>query len=389
LKDPGSQRSSRAPAPPAADELAAAAELEDLRSAIDAVDAEILDQLNRRAALVLRVGALKRALGQGIYRAARERELIASLQERNPGPFPSAALPAVFREIISASYALEEPLRVAFLGPEGTFSHLAVREIFGSQVEVLPVSTLPEVFSAVERGEVAHAVVPIENTTEGVVTQALDRLLESEVALCGEKLLRISHQLLSRSGRLEDVRRVVSHPQPLAQCRGWLERHLPGVPQAQAPSTAAAAQQAREDPGVAAIGSALGAEVFGLRTVQKNIEDRRDNTTRFLVLGGDPPPPSGNDLTLVAFTVRKAESGALHRLLAPFAEGGVNLTRIHARPLRGTPWEYVFFLELEGHSSDAQVRQAFDAAARRASSHRVLGSFPRAGSPAVDRGGAP
>lgn len=367
---------------PAATDADKGAEVEDglnqLRADIDATDRAILQLLNRRAELVREVGTRKQAIGIPVYRAARERDLIAALVEANTGPFPDLAVPCVFREIISATYALEHPLRVAYLGPEGTFSHLAARETFGSQVETLAVSSIPEVFAAVERGDAEHGLVPVENTTEGVVPQTLDTLIASNVSISGEMLLRISNQLLSRSGRLEDVRRVASHPQPLAQCRLWLDRHLPGAERIQTASTAAAAAMAREHEDVAAIGSSLVANLTGLRTVAASIEDRRDNTTRFLVLGGAAPPPSGNDLTSVAFTVRKSESGALFRLLEPFAAHGVNLTSIQARPLKETPWEYVFFIDLEGHRDEERVRLACQAAAERANSHRLLGSFPRA-----------
>jgi len=356
-----------------------AAELARLRAEIDRVDRELLADLNRRAALVKQVGALKGAAGRGsVYRAGRERDLIEALVRENPGPFPSAALPAIFREIISASRSLEARLRVAFLGPEGTASHLAAGEAFGSQADYLPVATLADVITAVERGEVDHALLPIENTSEGVVTQALDMLLECGVAISGERWLRVSYHLISQSGRREDLRRVASHPQALAQCRGWLDRNLPAAQRVESSSTAVAAALAAERPDVGALVNPTLAEESGLRVVAAAVEDRRDNTTRFLVLGGDLPPPSGSDLTSLAYTVRKAESGALHRLLEPFARHGVNLTSIQARPLRGAPWEYVFFLDLEGHASEPRVRDAIEEAGRAANSFRVLGSFPRA-----------
>ncbi len=354
------------------------AELQRLRGEIDRVDRELLVQLNLRAELVAAVGRVKQAEQIPVYGAARERDLVEALVRENAGPFPSAAIASVFREIVSATRSLEARLRVAFLGPEGTFSHAAVRETFGAQVDLVPVSAFADALAAVERGQADVAVIPVENTSEGVVTQALDALIASELPICGETQLRVSHDLLSRSGRLEDVKRVASHPQPLAQCRGWLDRQLPGVPRIEAASTAAAAALAREDAEIAAIGSPLLAEDGRLRSVASAIEDRRDNSTRFVLVGGAAPGPSGNDLTSLAYTVRKGESGALYRLLEPFATNGVNLTSIQARPLKGTPWEYVFFIDLEGHVSEERVRRACEAAGQRANSYRVLGSFPRA-----------
>jgi chorismate mutase/prephenate dehydratase len=349
-----------------------------LRAEIDAVDRAILSELNKRAELVKQVGDLKRAERSTVYRAARERDLVDALVRSNVGAFPASGVRSVFREIIFATRTLESRLRIAFLGPLGTFSHAAARATFGEQADYVPVATIPDVISAVERHEADHGIVPVENSTDGIVTPTLDALLDTRLALCGETVLRISHCLLSQSGRIEDVKRVASHPQPLAQCRHWLDRHLPGIERLETASTVAATGLALKDPSTAAIASAFAGELAGLETVAASIEDRRDNTTRFLVLGGDAPAPSGNDLTCLAYTVRKGESGALHRLLAPFAAHGVNLTSIQARPLKGTPWEYVFFIDLEGHHSEPRVQAACTDAATLATSWRVLGSFPRA-----------
>jgi chorismate mutase/prephenate dehydratase len=359
------------------DERAAGTALRELRGAIDRIDREILARLNERARLCERIGAEKRAAGAPAYQSARERDLLAALEAENPGPFPTSALRAVFREVVSATRSLEARLRVAYLGPAGTFSHLAVRETFGAEVDVLPQPTIADVFAAVERGEADHGVVPVENTTEGVVTQTLDTLAEADLAICGETTIPVVHCLLSQSGRLEDVRRVASHPQPLAQCRAWLDRHLPGAERVEVASTAVAAALAARERDVAAVGSRLAGEISGLALAATNLQDRRDNSTRFLVLGGEEPARSGNDLTSVVFTVRKAEAGALHRLLAPFAKHGVNLTSIQSRPLKGAPFEYLFFFDVEGHRSDPEVAAALAEAAGVANSARVLGSFPR------------
>ncbi len=354
-------------------------ELARLRERIDAVDTAILDCLNERAQVVQAVGRLKLAEGRAVYSPGREAEIVGRLSQANAGPFPDAALAAVFREIVSGTRALERVLHVSYLGPEGTFSHRAAIELFGRQAVFEPQSSIADVFAAVERGRVQLGVVPIENTTEGIVTATYDLLPEFGGTLCGEFLMAVSYDLLSISGELADVRRVVSHPQPLAQCRAWLDRNLPGVERVEAASTTAAALLAAEDAGIAAIAGAVAAENRGLRAVESEIEDRRDNTTRFVLIGRDAPERGAADLTAVVFTLRKDESGALHRLLDPFASRGVNLTSLHLRPIKDKPWEYLFFLELEGHATDPRVAEALEAAGGAAHSHRVLGSFPHAG----------
>ena len=356
----------------------AEAELARLRAAIDRVDRALLELLNERAELGRSIGALKERSGMPVYSAARERDVLTGLVGNNRGPFPSAAIEPVFREIISATRSLEQRLRIAFLGPEGTYSHLAARRHFGEAAELLATTTIGDVFAAVERGHAELGVVPVENTTEGVVTQTLDAFVASDLTICGEVLQRISHHLLSRSGRLAEIRRVASIGQALAQCRIWLERNLPGVERIETASTAAAARLAAEDAGVAAIGSALAGTAFDLVTIEAAIEDRRDNTTRFLLLSREAPVRSGRDLTSAVFTVSKAQAGALHRLLDPFAQSGVNLTSIQSRPMPGKPFEYLFFLDMEGHRDDPSVARALAEAAVTAYSHRVLGSFPRA-----------
>ena len=363
---------------PSLDPVAEGPELERLRREIDAVDRLILEKLNERARLVQEVGRHKESEATPVYAAARERDLVERLRSDNEGPFPDAGLPNVFREIISATRSLERVVRVSFLGPEGSFAHLAARRQFGGLADLVPAATIPDVYAAVERGVADLGVVPIENSTEGVVTQSLDRCVESEATICAEIVLRISQCLMSKSGRLEDVKRVASHPQGLAQCREWLARHLPGIETVETQSTARAAEWAAETPDVAAITSELAADIFGLEILERAIEDRRDNTTRFLVIGERPPAPSGRDLTSVVFTLRKAESGALHRLLDPFAQHGVNLASIQSRPLKGRPWEYLFFIDLEGHVAEQRVQDALAAASKRVNSYKVLGSFPRA-----------
>jgi chorismate mutase/prephenate dehydratase len=358
-------------------------ELARLRDQIDAVDRAILEQLNQRAKWVLEVGRLKQSRGASVYEEAREKRIVSSLVENNPGPFPDDGLAPVFREIISATRSLEDALSIAYMGPKGTFSHEAANLKFGRLATLESVPSIGDVFATVETGKASLGIVPIENTTEGVVTQAFDAFVDSDVLICGEVLLRISNHLASRSGRIEDIRQVASNPQPLAQCRGWLDRNLPGVERLETASTTAAAERAANDASVAAICSAGAVERSGLRTIEASIEDRRDNTTRFLVIGKQSPEPTGNDLTSAVFTIRKDEPGGLHRLLQPFSDEGINLTSIQLRPIRGKPWEYQFFLDLEGHRKEPRVERALAKVAGVAHSHRVLGSFPRAD---MDRG---
>jgi chorismate mutase/prephenate dehydratase len=349
-----------------------------LRGAIDAIDRALLEKLNERARLVEAVGRLKRGTGARVYEPSRERRIVETLAAHNQGPFPDAGIAPVFREIISATRSLEEPVQIAYLGPEGTFSHQAARHQFGELAHLASVPSIGEVFAAVEAGKVELGVVPVENTTEGIVTQTYDALASYDVTICAEIVLRISHDLLSRTGRLADVVRVASHPQPLAQCRRWLDRRLPDAERIETASTAVAAQRAADDPGTAAIAGSIAASVYGLAVIESGIEDRRDNSTRFLVLGHQEAPATGSDLTSVVFTLRKDQAGALHRLIEPFARVGVNLTTIQLRPIHGKPWEYLFFIDIEGHRSDERVAAALAGATRVAHSARVLGSFPRA-----------
>jgi chorismate mutase/prephenate dehydratase len=356
-----------------------APQLEKLREKIDEVDREILVRLNRRATLVEDVGQLKSGgVRSPIYVASRERDIVASLIEDNAGPFPNPGITHVFREIISATRSLERMVSVSYLGPEGTFSHLAAIRQFGTQVDLQPCPNLAEVFLKTERGETHFGVVPVENSTEGAVTECYDSLVESNVTICGELMLEISQNLLRQSGSLEGIERVASMWQPLAQCRGWLRRRLPDVEIIETTSTARAAQLATQDANLAAIGSEIAADAYGLQLVESGIEDLRGNTTRFLVIGSETPAASGNDLTSVVFTARKNQSGALYRLLESFSRHDVNLTSIQSRPVKSKPWEYLFFVDMEGHLDEEHVATALREAAAMAHSHKILGTFPRA-----------
>jgi chorismate mutase/prephenate dehydratase len=351
------------------------------RSEIDAIDDRILELLNQRAGCVLAIGKAKAKSGAAVYVPGREQEILARLEATNPGPLPRSAVRTIFREVISAAYTLERGMKVAYLGPAATYTHQAALQQFGRMADFVAATTTDEIFAAVEGGRVEYGVVPVENSSEGVVSHTLDLFADSPLTICAEVHVAIHHDLLSKSGELRDVRVVCSHPQALAQCRRWLDTNLREVPQQTTHSTALAAERAAREPDAAAIASPVAAEIYGLRVVAAGIEDHPDNTTRFLVIGREPPKKSARDVTSLLFSIKRDEVGALHRALEPFARQGVNLTRIESRPTRVRRWEYVFFCDFEGHVDDDRVRAAIDELRPRCDFVKVLGSYPRAGEP--------
>jgi chorismate mutase/prephenate dehydratase len=351
--------------------------LTDLRNAIDSIDNRILELLNERARYVMEVGRLKQAEMRDFHVPSREREIYERLTAANSGPFPNEAVRSVFREIISASLALEAPMRVAFLGPKATFSHLAAMQQFGLAAELVPQKSIPAVFEEVEKGRALYGVVPVENSTEGVVSHTLDMFMESELKISAEVLLEVSHFLLSKTGRMEDIKKVYSHPQPLAQCRKWLEENLPHIPVVDVASTTLAAQIVSEDYSAAAIASEYAASVYDLKVVRERIEDQVNNFTRFLVIGKKIADAGSEDKTSLMFAV-KDEPGILYRMLEPFASRGVNLCKIESRPMKKKAWEYIFFLDLMGHVSDTNVQAAVEELKGYCQFVKLLGSYPRA-----------
>lgn len=349
----------------------------DLRTGIDGVDREILTLLNERAKLAMEIGKLKEKAHASAYVPAREEDLVRKLKSVNSGPFPSESIRPVWKEIISASLSLEHPLGVAYLGPSGTFSHEASRRQFGLAARYIPAKTITEVFDMVEKGKADYGVIPVENTTEGSVSSTLDKFMEANSKIIGEVLLRISHNLLNRTGRASDIVRVYSHPQALGQCRKWLESYLPGALLLDASSTAQAAKTAAEEEGSAAIAGALAGELYGLETVEEAIEDNPNNFTRFLVIGKEIPEPGQSSKTSILFSV-KDQAGALYHMLRPFYENSVNLTKIESRPSKDKAWEYVFFIDCEGHLSDPGVGAALVELEKLCHFVKVLGSYPRA-----------
>ncbi len=337
----------------------------------------MLDLLNERAARVIEVGRLKAGTKSDFHVPSREREIYERLIARNTGPFPNNALKSVFREIISASLALEAPMKVAFFGPKATFTHMAAMQQFGLSAELVPQKSIPAVFEEVEKGRALYGVVPVENSTEGMVSHTLDMFMETELKINAEVLLEIHHYLLSRTGRMEDIKKVYSHQQPIAQCRNWLADNLPNVPLVDVASTAVAAQIVSEDYNAAAIASELAASMYDLQVVRERIEDQVNNYTRFLIIGKKMAERSGDDKTSLMFSV-KDEVGILYNMLEPFAKRGINLSKIESRPLKKKAWEYIFFLDLVGHIADPVIAEAVQELKECCQFVKVLGSYPRA-----------
>jgi chorismate mutase/prephenate dehydratase len=368
-------------APAAVPAAAPALDLGKIRDRIDAVDSRIHALLNERARFAQQVGISKTASGRAVdfYRPEREADVLRKALERNEGPLRDEEIARLFREIMSACLAQQEPLKVAFLGPEGTFSQAAVIKQFGSSARALPLSAIDEVFHEVEGGVADFGVVPIENSTEGTVNHTLDMFLTSGLKICGEVELRIHHNLMARVTRIAGIKRVCAHAQALAQCRGWLDDQLPDVERIPVSSNAEGARRARDERGTAGIASRAAAEIYGLNLLATEIEDRPDNTTRFLVVGRKLFGRSGVDRTsLLVSASGTDDAGALFRLLEPLAEHRVNMTRIESRPSRKRNWDYVFFIDIEGHVTDPPVAKALEALESRASLFKVLGSYPRA-----------
>jgi len=345
------------------------------RAAIDAIDRELLAQLNARAAHAQAIGRLK--AGGAAYRPEREAQVLAGVQAENRGPLPDEAVAGVFRQVMSACLALEQPLRIAYLGPAGTFSHAAVTKHFGEFVHAEPCATIDEVFRAAESGQTDFAVVPVENSTEGVVGRTLDLMCQTPLAICGEIKLPVRQNLLSNAASVAAVTKVYSHAQSLAQCVEWLARHLPAVARIAVASNADAARLAAAEPGAAAIAGDIAATIYGLAILAPHIEDEPNNTTRFWVLGAQSVPPSGRDETSLVMSAPN-RPGAVYGLLEPIAKHGVSMSRLESRPARTGLWEYLFFVDLVGHQSDPAVAAALAELREKAPFIKLLGSYPAA-----------
>jgi len=356
-------------------------ELDQLRQQIDALDRQIQELINQRAACAQQVAEVKQRYAQPgeqvvFYRPEREAQVLRTVMERNAGPLPDEAMARLFREIMSQCLALEEPLQVAYLGPEGTFTQQAAVKHFGHAVRCRSEVSIADVFREVESGAAQYGVVPVENSTEGVVTHTHDSFFDSNLKICGEVMLRIHHHLLVRHPE-QKIERIYSHAQSLGQCRHWLDQHYPNVERIPVSSNAEAARRAGSEAHCAAIAGEAAAELYQLTMLASSIEDRPDNTTRFLIIGRQETQPAGDDKTSILVANRN-EPGALYQVLEPFHNAGISLTRIETRPARSGTWNYVFFIDFEGHINDDRIAPVMEELRRVALDFKWLGSYPRA-----------
>ncbi|MBN1822954.1 MAG: prephenate dehydratase [Endomicrobiales bacterium] len=352
-------------------------DINELRKKIDGIDVKTLELLNERAGLAKKIGGIKSKSGKDFYSPGREKKVISDAVKRNAGPLPQSAVESIWREIVNACRSLESRLRIAYLGPEATFTHLAAIKNFGISADFVDVKSIADVFAEVERGRADFGVVPIENSTEGVINHTLDMFIESDLQICSELNMQIELCLISKSGKKSAIKKIYSHPQPLAQCRNWLEENLAGVPITEVSSTSVASKRAASEKNAAAIASSAAAVLYRLEVVEKGIEDSKENYTRFLIIGKNPAQASGEDKTSVMFSI-KDKVGALHDILTSFKENGINLTKIESRPTKKKAWEYIFFVDFIGHVSDPGVQKALEKVKENCVFLKVLGSFPKA-----------
>lgn len=351
-----------------------------IRDKIDATDKRIQTLLNERTAMAEEVAKIKIASGEQLkdfYRPEREAMVLRNVMDRNEGPLADKEMARLFREIMSACLAAEKPLQVAYLGPEGSFTQVAAGKQFGGSVQLQPMSTIADVFQAVETEQVNYGVVPVENSTEGMISHTLDRFINTSLKINGEVSLRIHHHLLSKSKQLSDITTIYAHPQALAQCRQWLSQHCSECELVSVSSNSEAAKRVSSEPNSAAIAASHAATIYDLSILASNIEDEADNTTRFLVIGSQDVASSGDDKTALLVSTQN-KPGALQDLLKPLADSGISMTRIESRPSRKGIWEYVFFIDIEGHCQDDKVAKALILLEQESSMCRVLGSYPKA-----------
>jgi len=348
--------------------------LKNLRRKIDNLDQKIIEFLNRRANITIDIAKLKRKIGKSSYSPDREREVLSKVAAINKGPLNRDALEAIYREIMSVSLSLEEPLKIAYLGPEATFTHLAALKRFGSQVKYIACNSIADVFLDVEKDVAHYGVVPIENTIEGAVTHTLDMFMDSDLRICAQIILDVSHNLLANCPK-DKIKHIYSNPQVFGQCRIWLQENLPIADRVEVSSTTRAAQVAAKEKTSAAIASLLAAKVYKLKVIASDIEDSPHNITRFLVIGKTEVPETGNDKTSIMFSI-KDRVGALHDMLVPFKKYQINLTKIESRPSKKKAWDYYFFVDLKGHRDNLKVKRAILELESKCTFLKVLGSYP-------------
>jgi chorismate mutase/prephenate dehydratase len=348
--------------------------LTDLRKKINVIDSQLVPLLNQRAALSKEIGSIKQKKKKNVYSPEREKEILKRLQALNKGPISEAALRAIYREIMSSSLELEDFPAVAYFGTEGSFTLMAAKERFGNSVRYTSCNSILEVFRKVETGGCGYGVVPVENSIEGAVTHTFDLLVDSNLKICSQVLLKISHNLLSKT-TLKNVQHVYSNPNALGQCRNWLSAHLPHVSEILVSSTTQAAQRASKDNKSAAIASSLAAQVYSLKVLKRDIQDIDHNTTRFFVIGTQDVPPTGKDRTSILFSI-KDKVGALHDMLVPFKKNKINLTKIESRPSKKKAWDYYFFVDFEGHRLDPNVQKALSELEEMCKFLKLVGSYP-------------
>lgn len=349
--------------------------IQKLRRAIDKLDQDLINILNKRTKLAIKIGRIKERLNKSVYMPAREQQVYDRIKKINKGPLSNNALIAVYREIMSGTIMLQKPLKVVYLGPEATFTHLASQKKFGAQVEYISAQTITDVFTEVERGSCDFGVVPVENSIEGAVNHTLDMFVDSDLKICSEISLDISHNLLANC-KLNEIKKIYSKSEVFGQCRLWLEGNLPGRDLVEVSSTTKAAEIAAREKGAAALASSLAAQIYKLKTLAKSIEDSPHNVTRFLVIGDKEAGRTGHDKTSVIFSI-KDKVGALHDMLMAFKSARINLTKIESRPSKKKAWDYYFFVDMEGHATEPRLKKALDALEKKCHFLKIIGSYPQ------------
>ncbi len=349
--------------------------LDDLRKKIDKLDDDVIKLLNERTKIVLEIGKLKKSEGGQVYSPSRESEVYTKIDKENRGPLPSDALKSVYREIMSAALSLEKQVKIAYMGPEASFSNLAALSKFGNSVEYVACDTIGDIFVEVDKGNADYGVIPVENSIEGAVSHSLDMFIDYDLKICNEIVFEINHNLLSNSA-LSSIKKVYSNPQVFAQCRAWLKANLPKVEYIDTSSTTVAAQRATREEGSAAIASKLASVIYNLNILAESIEDSPHNATRFLVIGKGISEPTGSDKTSIVCSI-KDKVGALYGIIQPIFENGVNMTKIESRPSKKKAWDYYFFIDVEGHVYEEKIKKTLSQIEENVRLLKVLGSYPK------------